>query len=123
MLSVREYLIEGLRENVGLNVYISQPPINVGVSIPLLILDETQNSDKFYELNGMQIVHIGYEISVYATDTEELFHYMPLVDRYMKQLGFKKTYTSSDMYVDNLFCKTMRYTAKIKEQNNDIIIL
>ena len=123
MLSVREYLVEGLRENVGLNVYISQPQINVGVSIPLLILDETQNSDKFYELNGMQIVNIGYEISIYAIDTEQLFHYLPLVDGYMKQLGFKKTYTSSDMYADNLYCKTMRYTAKIKEQNNDIVIL
>ena len=119
MLSVREILIEGLRLNTGLKVYFMMPPVDVAVSIPLLILEEVDNSDHFYTYHEetdteIEVANVTYEISIYAKNPQDLFIFMPIIDTYMKRIGFKKTWTSGDMYIDPLYCKTLRFTGKIQ---------
>lgn len=118
MLSIRQELIEMLSTGTGLDVYFIMPPINVDVEIPLLILDEVNNTDYFYEQNGLEIVDVSYEISIYAKNPMEVLQYMPLIDNIMKEVGLRRTYTSNDMYVEPLYCKTMQYTGKIFLKNS-----
>jgi hypothetical protein len=120
MLSVRENLIEGLRENTGLQVYFMMPPVDVAVSMPLLILEEVDNSDHFYRYyeetdTEIEVANVTYEISIYAKNPQDLFIFMPIIDTYMKRIGFKKTWTSGDSYVAPLYCKTLRFTGKIQQ--------
>lgn len=119
MLSVRENLIEGLKENTGLQVYFMMPPVDVAVSMPLLVLEEVDNSDHFYTYHEetdteIEVANVTYEISIYCVNPQDLFIFMPIVDSYMKRNGFRKSWTSGDSYIDPLYCKTMRYNAKIR---------
>lgn len=129
MLSVRENLIEGLRENTGLKVFFMMPPVDVAVSMPLLILEEVDNSDHFYRYHEetdteIEVANVTYEISIYAKNPQDLFIFMPIIDTYMKRIGFRKTWTSGDMYIDPLYCKTLRFTGKItiNKQTDDYLI-
>ena len=129
MLSVREILIEGLRLNTGLKVYFMMPPVDVAVSMPLLILEEVDNSDHFYRYyeddnTEQEIANVTYEISIYCVNPQDLFIFMPIIDTYMKRIGFRKSWTSGDSYVNPLYCKTMRYNAKITihKQTDDYLI-
>ena len=120
MLSVRENLIEGLKENTGLQVYYYMPPANVAVSMPLLVLEEVDNSDHFYTYHEetdteIEVANVTYEISIYCVNPQDLFIFMPIIDTYMKRIGFRKTWTSGDSYIDPLYCKTLRFTGKIQQ--------
>ena len=120
MLSVRENLIEGLKENTGLQVYFMMPPVDVAVSMPLLILEEVDNSDHFYTYHEetdteIEVANVTYEISIYCVNPQDLFIFMPIIDTYMKRIGFRKSWTSGDSYVDPLYCKTLRFTGKIQQ--------
>ena len=118
MLSVREELIQLLKEQTGLEVYYYMPPINVTVSMPLLVLEEVDNTDRFYcyyeDDTEQEIANVTYEISIYTNDPQDLFIFMPIVDKIMKRVGFKKTYTSGDNHVEPLYCKTLRFTGRIQ---------
>jgi hypothetical protein len=122
MLSVRTDLIEVLKENTGLEVYYYMPPVSVAVSMPLLIVEEVDNNDYFYQLHEdnteTEIANVSYEISIYAVNPQDLFIFMPIIDRIMKRHGFKKTWTSDDSHVEPLYCKSMRFTGKIKLDND-----
>lgn len=117
MQSVREELITILKENTLLEVYYYMPPINVAVNLPILILEEVNNSDRFYRYYGdgteQEITDVTYEISIYSNNPQDLIIFMPIIDRVMKRIGFKKSYTSGDNHVDPLYCKTLRFTGKI----------
>lgn len=120
MLSVRENLIEGLKENTGLQVYYYMPPVNAAVSMPLLVLEEVDNSDHFYTYHEetdteIEVANVTYEISIYCVNPQDLFIFMPIIDTYMKRIGFRKTWTSGDSYIDPLYCKTLRFTGKIQQ--------
>ena len=61
----------------------------------------------------MEIVNLSYDISIYTDKPQQLFQLMDSVDDYMFDVGLKRTYTSSDMSIDNhLWCKTMTYVCK-----------
>jgi hypothetical protein len=118
MLSVRTDLIEVLKENTGLEVYYYMPPVNVAVSMPLLIVEEVDNNDYFYREHEdgteTEITNVSYEISIYAVNPQDLFVFMSIIDKIMKRIGFKKTWTSGDSHVEPLYCKSMRFTGKIQ---------
>lgn len=118
MLSVRINLLEALRAS-GLEVYYYMPPVNVDVSMPLLILEETQNDDYVYIYHEdtdteYEIANVSYEVSIYAVNPMDIHIYMPIVEKIMKRIGFKKTWTSGDNHVEPLYCKSMRFTGKIQ---------
>ena len=114
MLSIRTELKEGLTDITGLDVYFVQPPVNTDVSIPLLILEEKTNSQYYRDRNSqMEIVNLSYDISIYTNQPHQLFELMQIVDDYCFSIGLKRTYTSSDMSIDNqLWCKSMTYVCK-----------
>ena len=114
MLSIRTELKEGLTKATGMDVYFVQPPVNADVAIPLLILEEKSNNQYYRDRNShMEIVNLSYDISIYTDKPQQLFELMDSVDDYMFSVGLKRTYTSSDMSIDNrLWCKTMTYNCK-----------
>lgn len=114
MLSIRKQLKQGLTDVTGMEVYFVQPPINTDVSIPLLILEEKANIHYYRDRHShIEIVSLSYDISIYTNHPSELFELMASVDDYMFGVGLKRTYTSSDMSIDNqLWCKTMTYNCK-----------
>lgn len=117
MLSVRTNLIEVLKENTGLEVYYYMPPVSTAVSMPLLILEEVDNSDYVYLYNGdveHEVTNVTYEVSIYSNNPADLFIYAPIIDNIMKRNGFKKSWTSGDNHVEPLYCKTLRFNAKIQ---------
>lgn len=121
MLSVREELLQLLNEQTGLQVYYYMPPVDVAVSMPLLILEEVENSDYFYgcykdrtEEVEQEIASVTYEVSIYSNNPQDLFTFMPIIDKIMKRVGFKKSWISGDNHVDPLYCKTLRFTGKIQ---------
>lgn len=117
MLSVRTNLIEVLKENTGLEVYYYMPPVSTAVSMPLLILEEVENSDYVYLYNGdveHEVTNVTYEVSIYSNNPADLFIYAPIIDNIMKRNGFKKSWTSGDNHVEPLYCKTLRFNAKIQ---------
>ena len=129
MLSVREELITLLKEQTGLQVYYYMPPVNVAVSMPLLVLEEVENTDRFYRYyedddTEQEITNVTYEVSIYSNSPLDLFVFVEIVDKVMKHIGFKKTYTSGDNHVDPLYCKTLRFTGRItiNKQNGDYMI-
>ena len=77
MLSVRESLIELLKEQTGLEVYYYMPPVNVSVSMPLLVLEEVENTDRFYRFyeddTEQEITNVTYEVSIYSHNPMDLF--------------------------------------------------
>ena len=126
MLSVRIDLLEALRTS-GLPVYYYMPPVNVDVSMPLIILEETQNDDYayfYYEDTDteFEIANVSYEVSIYAVNPMDVHIYLPIVEKIMKRIGFKKTWTSGDSHVDPLYCKSMRFTGKIQLIDGDYMI-
>lgn len=128
MLSVRESLIELLKEQTGLEVYYYMPPVNVSVSMPLLVLEEVENTDRFYRFyeddTEQEITNVTYEVSIYSHNPMDLFVFVEIVDKTMKRVGFKKTWTSGDSHVEPLYCKTIRFTGKItlNKQNGNYMI-
>ena len=114
MLSIRKELKQGLTDATGLEVYFVQPPVNTDVAIPLLILEEKTNSQYYRDRNSnIEVVNLSYDISIYTNDPSQLFDLMDIVDDYMFGVGLKRSYTSSDMSIDNkLWCKTMTYNCK-----------
>lgn len=128
MLSVRESLIKLLKEQTGLEVYYYMPPVNVSVSMPLLVLEEVENTDRFYRFyeddTEQEITDVTYEVSIYSNSPMDLFVFVEIVDKIMKRAGFKKTYTSGDNHVEPLYCKTIRFTGKItlNKQNGNYMI-
>jgi hypothetical protein len=117
MLSVREELVQYLKEQTGLEVYYYSPPVNVAISMPILILEEVDNSDYVYLYNGdveHEVANVTYEVSIYSNNPADLFIYTPIIDKTMKRNGFKKSWTSGDNHVDPLYAKTLRFNAKIQ---------
>ena len=114
MLSIRKELKQGLTDATGLEVYFIQPPVDVDVAIPLLILEEKTNSQYYRDRNSnIEVVSLSYDISIYTDVPSQLFDLMESVDDYMFGVGLKRSYTSSDMSIDNkLWCKTMTYNCK-----------
>ena len=114
MLSIRKELREGLKDVTGLEVYFIQPPVHTDVAIPLLILEEKSNSQYYRDRNSnIEVVNLSYDISIYTDKPSQLFDLMESVDDYMFGVGLKRSYTSSDMSLDNqLWCKTMTYNCK-----------
>ena len=114
MLSIRKELKQGLTDATGLEVYFIQPPVDVDVAIPLLILEEKGNSQYYRDRNSnIEVVSLSYDISIYTDVPSQLFDLMESVDDYMFGVGLKRSYTSSDMSIDNkLWCKTMTYNCK-----------
>lgn len=123
MLSIRKLLKQGLTDVTGLEVYFVQPPVHTDVAIPLLILEEKTNSQSYRDrYSQIEIVHLSYDISIYTNDPSQLFDLMERVDDYMFSVGLKRTYTSSDMSLDNkLWCKTMTYVCKVTKLEDGII--
>lgn len=123
MLSIRTELKEGLTNVTGLNVYFVQPPVNTNIGIPLLILEEKTNSQYYRDRNSrIEIVNLSYDISIYTDKPQQLFELMSSVDGYMFSVGLKRTYTSSDMSIDNkLWCKTMTYVCKATQLEDGAI--
>ena len=124
MLSVRKELVQYLKEQTGLEVYYYSPPVNVNVSMPLLVLEEVDNTDYYYNYYSetdreYEIANISYEISIYSIDPMNIFIFQDIIDKVMKRLGFKKTWTSNDGHVEPLWCKTMRFTGKIELKENN----
>lgn len=120
MLSIRTDLLQLLNEQTGLQVYYYMPPVECAVSMPLLILEEVENTDYFYKYNDktdkeIEVANVTYEVSIYATNPSDLFVFLPIVDTVMKRAGFKKTYTSGDNHVEPLYCKTLRFTGRIQQ--------
>ena len=123
MLSIRKELREGLKDVTGLEVYFMQPPVHTDVAIPLLILEEKTNIQYYRDRNSnIEVVNLSYDISIYTDKPSELFTLMASVDDYMFELGLKRTYTSSDMSIDNkLWCKTMTYNCKATQLEDGTI--
>ena len=123
MLSIRKELREGLKDVTGLEVYFIQPPVHTDVAIPLLILEEKSNSQHYRDRNSnIEVVSLSYDISIYTDKPSQLFDLMESVDDYMFGVGLKRTYTSSDMSIDNkLWCKTMTYNCKATQLEDGTI--
>jgi len=123
MLSIRKELKEGLTDATGLEVYFAQPPVDVDVAIPLLILEEKTNSQYYRDRNSnIEVVSLSYDISIYTDVPSQLFDLMESVDDYMFGTGLKRSYTSSDMSIDNkLWCKTMTYNCKATQLEDGTI--
>ena len=114
MLSIRKELREEIQSKLGLETYFVQPPINVDIHLPIIILEEKGNSQYYRDRNSnIEVVNLSYDISIYTNDPSQLFDLMESVDDYMFGVGLKRSYTSSDMSIDNkLWCKTMTYNCK-----------
>ncbi|WP_235070576.1 hypothetical protein [Turicibacter sp. TJ11] len=123
MLSIRKEIKQGLTDATGLEVYFVQPPVDVDVAIPLLILEEKGNSQYYRDRNSnIEVVNLSYDISIYTNDPSQLFDLMESVDDYMFGVGLKRSYTSSDMSIDNkLWCKTMTYNCKATQLEDGTI--
>jgi hypothetical protein len=121
MQSIRENLIEGLKENTGLEVYFLMPPVNINVSLPLIVLEEVNNLDHFYE-DEFEIASITYDISVYADKAIDILVFEEVIDKYMKRIGMKKSYTGGDNYIEPLYCKTMTFTGKVRKHGETYYI-
>lgn len=123
MLSIRKELKQGLTDATGLEVYFIQPPVDVDVAIPLLILEEKTNSQYYRDRNSnIEVVSLSYDISIYTDVPSQLFDLMESVDDYMFGVGLKRSYTSSDMSIDNkLWCKTMTYNCKATQLEDGTI--
>lgn len=123
MLSIRKELKQGLTDATGLEVYFVQPPVDVDVAIPLLILEEKTNSQYYRDRNSnIEVVSLSYDISIYTDVPSQLFDLMESVDDYMFGVGLKRSYTSSDMSIDNkLWCKTMTYNCKATQLEDGTI--
>ncbi|MFQ6896488.1 MAG: hypothetical protein ACLRSH_06730 [Turicibacter sp.] len=123
MLSIRKQLKQGLTDVTGLEVYFVQPPVHTDVAIPLLILEEKSNSQYYRDRNSnVEVVNLTYDISIYTDKPQQLFELMESVDDYLFGLGLKRTYTSSDMSIDNrLWCKTMTYVCKATHKEDGTI--
>ena len=123
MLSIRKELKQGLTDATGLEVYFVQPPVDVDIAIPLLILEEKSNSQYYRDRNSnIEVVNLSYDISIYTDKPQQLFDLMESVDDYMFDVGLKRTYTSSDMSIDNkLWCKTMTYVCKATQLEDGTI--
>lgn len=123
MLSIRKELKQGLTDATGMEVYFVQPPVDVDVAIPLLILEEKTNSQYYRDRNSnIEVVSLSYDISIYTDVPSQLFDLMESVDDYMFGVGLKRSYTSSDMSIDNkLWCKTMTYNCKATQLEDGTI--
>ena len=123
MLSIRKELKQGLTDATGLEVYFVQPPVDVDIAIPLLILEEKTNSQYYRDRNSnIEVVSLSYDISIYTDVPSQLFDLMESVDDYMFGVGLKRSYTSSDMSIDNkLWCKTMTYNCKATQLEDGTI--
>lgn len=114
MLSIRKELREEIQSKLGLETYFVQPPINVDIHLPIIILEEKGNSQYYRDRNSnIEVVNLSYDISIYTDKPNELFTLMESIDDLMFGVGLKRSYTSSDMSIDNkLWCKTMTYNCK-----------
>lgn len=123
MLSIRKQLKQGLTDATGLEVYFIQPPVRTDVAIPLLIVEEKTNSQYYRDrYSHIEIVNLSYDVSIYTDKPQQLFELMGCVDNYMFNLGLKRTYTTSDMSIDNqLWCKTMTYVCKATQLEDGTI--
>lgn len=123
MLSIRKELKQGLTDATGLEVYFVQPPVDVDVAIPFLILEEKTNSQYYRDRNSnIEVVSLSYDISIYTDVPSQLFDLMESVDDCMFGVGLKRSYTSSDMSIDNkLWCKTMTYNCKATQLEDGTI--
>ena len=112
MISIRKELREGLTTATGLEVYFTQPPVNVDITIPLLILEEKSNRQHYRDMNGqMECVELTYDVSIYTNQPSQLFDLMESVDDYLFSIGLNRIYTSADLNMDNtLWCRTMTYS-------------
>ena len=124
MLTVRRELLQLLKDATGLQVYFLQPPINVGISLPILILEETSNSDYYYsydedtDIVEKEITDVSYSISIYASKPHNLYEHMPVIDKLMKRCGFTKSSVSGDLVLDGIYCKTLTFTGKLEQLPN-----
>ena len=114
MISIRKELREGLTTATGLEGYFTQPPVNVDITIPLLILEEKSNRQHYRDMNGqMECVELTYDVSIYTNQPSQLFDLMESVDDYLFSIGLNRIYTSADLNMDNtLWCRTMTYQCK-----------
>ena len=102
MISIRKELREGLTTATGLEVYFTQPPVNVDITIPLLILEEKSNRQHYRDMNGqMECVELTYDVSIYTNQPSQLFDLMESVDDYLFSIGLNRIYTSADLNMDN----------------------
>ena len=123
MLSIRKELREEIQSKLGLETYFVQPPINVDIHLPIIILEEKTNSQYYRDRNSnIEVVSLSYDISIYTDVPSQLFDLMESVDDYMFGVGLKRSYTSSDMSIDNkLWCKTMTYNCKATQLEDGTI--
>lgn len=123
MIDIRKELIATLKEGTDLLVYYQNPPINVSTKFPLLILEEVGNSDLFYDYQAQEdyeyeLTNVTFEVSIYCLEYEDIIVFAPIIDRIMKHNNFKKTWTSPDSYIDPIYCKTLRFVAKVRLDKN-----
>lgn len=123
MLSIRKELREEIQSKLGLETYFVQPPINVDIHLPIIILEEKTNSQYYRDRNSnIEVVSLSYDISIYTDVPSQLFDLMESVDDCMFGVGLKRSYTSSDMSIDNkLWCKTMTYNCKATQLEDGTI--
>lgn len=123
MLSIRKELREEIQSKLGLETYFVQPPINVDIHLPIIILEEKTSSQYYRDRNSnIEVVSLSYDISIYTDKPSQLFDLMESVDDCMFGVGLKRSYTSSDMSIDNkLWCKTMTYNCKATQLEDGTI--
>lgn len=120
MLSIRKELREEIQDKLGLTTYFVQPPINVDIALPIVILEEATNST-YFRSESIEVANLSYTLSIYTDQPAQLFDLMEQLDDLMYSLGLKRTFTSGDMCLDRLWCKSITYVCKATHDASGII--
>lgn len=125
MINPMAFLIHQLKQLSTVDeVYSGYPSTEITVKPTFIIIDETENTDVFYDTNtSMEIVDLTYEINVYSDNMANLNFCINEVDTFMKDKGFIRTRSTLNLNNEPLFCRTMTYTCRCKKQNSDYVIL
>ena len=116
MIDVREQLVNLVTTATGFNCYYLSPPKEA--TFPCIVYNEVSNSDYAVVLNN-EYANIAYTFTVYAIDPVDIFAIIKTIDEELGNIGYRKDYTSPDMYSEGYYSKTLRFKA-IVNHNGDI---
>lgn len=113
MIDIRKDIVALINKTTRLNCYFIAPPKDA--DFPCVVYNEVVNSD-YVIAKDNEYANISYQFTVYTQDPTNIFAIIDTIDRALRDVGFRKDYTSPDMYADGFYSKTIRLKAIINHK-------
>lgn len=113
MIDIRKEIVALINKTTRLNCYYVAPPKDA--EFPCVVYNEVVNSD-YAIAEENEYANLSYQFTVYTQDPTNIFAIVDTIDRALRDVGFRKDYTSPDMYSDGYYSKTIRFKAIINHK-------